>query len=257
MGKKEPERISYFEFQAEIGLTKHIGGTRATDELIKSCHIKKDSYILEIGCGVGLTPVYLAKKYGCRIMAVDLSKEMIEKAKERVEKEGVADKIEFKVADAQKLPFKNNVFDAVILESVMAFIPDKKKAVKEFMRVVKTGGCIGFTEVAWIKEPPADMEKKMNDFAGGELLNPEEWKQLLVDAGLKDIVAKTYKLNMMDEAWDELRRWDILEYLKVQYRAWSGLITKPSYRRFIMDALKLPFDVVNYWGYGIYAGKKN
>ena len=255
--KKEPEKISYFEFQAEIGLTKHIGGAKATDELVKSCHIAKDSYILEIGCGVGLTPVYLAKKYGCRIMAVDLSKQMIEKAKKRAEEKNVSDKIEFKVADAQKLPFKDNTFDAVILESVMAFIPDKKKAMKEFMRVAKKGGYIGFTEVAWVEKPPADMEKKMNDFAGSKLLSPAEWKQVLVDAGLSDIVAKTYKLNMMDEAWDELRRWDIAEYLKVQYRAWSGLITKPSYRRFVMDALKLPLSVIKYWGYGIYAGKKS
>jgi len=255
--KKEPERISYFEFQADIGLTKHIGGVKATDELVKSCNITKDSYVLEIGCGVGLTPIYLAKKYGCRIMAIDLSREMIEKAKERAEKKGVADKIEFKVADAQKLPFKDNIFDAVILESVMAFIPDKKKAMKEFMRVVKKGGYIGFTEVAWVKKPPADMEKKMDDFAGSKLLSPQEWKQVLVDAGLTGIVAKTYKLNMWNEVWDELRRWDIIEYLKVQYRAWSGLITKPSYRRFVMDALKLPLNVVNYWGYGIYAGKNS
>lgn len=250
------ERISYFEFQAEIGLTKHIGGTRATDELVKSCHIKKSSYVLEIGCGVGLTPVYLAKKYECRIMAVDLSKEMIEKAKERAEKKGVAHKINFVVADARKLPFKDNLFDAVMLESVMAFIPDKKKAMKEFMRVVKPGGYIGFTEVAWVKKPPADMEKKMNDFAGSKLLSPEEWKGLLVDAGLKNVSAKTYKLNMMDEVQGELSRWDIIEYLKVQYRAWSGLITKPSYRRFVMDALKLPWNVVDYWGYGVYVGKK-
>jgi len=254
--EKEPEKISYFEFQAEIGLTKHIGGTRATDELVKSCSIKKDSYILEIGCGVGLTPVYLTKKYGCRIMAVDVSKGMIEKAKQRVKREKLEDKIKFRLADAQKLPFKDNAFDSVILESVMAFIPDKKKAIKEFIRVVKKGGYIGFTEVAWVRKPPADMEKKMNDFAGSKLLSPGEWKHLLVDAGLTGITAKTYKLNMFDEVFDELTRWDFTEYLKVQYRAWKGLITKPSYRRFVMDALKLPLHLISYWGYGIYSGRK-
>jgi len=255
--KKQPERISYFEFQAEVGLTKHIGGTRATDELVRSCHITKDSYILEIGCGVGLTPVYIAKKYGCRIMAVDISKDMVRNANQRVEKEGLADRINLKVEDAQILPFNDGTFDAVILESVLAFVPDKKKAMKEFMRVAKKGGYIGFTEVAWVKKPPADMEKKMNDFAGTKLLAPDEWKQLLVDAGLTDITAKTYELKLLDEVLDEITRWDFIEYLKVQYRAWKGLFTKPSYRRFVMDALKLPLNIISYWGYGVYAGKKD
>jgi arsenite methyltransferase len=252
MAGKE-ERISYFEFQAEIGLTKHIGGITATRELIKLCRIKRGSKVLEVGCGVGLTSVYLAEK-GCMVTGVDISKGMIRKAKEKAEQKKV--KVEFIVADAHKLPFRNNVFDAVICESVMAFIPDKKKAMKEFARVTKPGGYVGITEVAWIKEPPAEMKKKMSDFSGGELRTSEEWKKLLVDARLKNVVARTHKLNMLNEAWDQIRRWDIVEYMKVHYRTWKGIFTKASYRRFIMDALKLPWNVADYWGYGVYAGRK-
>ncbi len=248
------DRISYFEFQAEVGLTKHIGGIKATSELVKLCKIRKGNKVLEVGCGVGLTSVYLAKK-GCKVTGIDISKGMIRKAKERAEKKKV--KIEFLVADAQKLPFGNSVFDAVICESVMAFIPDKKRAMKEFARVVKRGGHVGITEVAWIKEPPAEMKKKMNDFAGSELHTPEGWKKLFMDAGLKNVVARTHKLNMLNEAWDQIRRWDIIEYMKVHYRTWKGIFTKASYRRFMMDALKLPWSIKDYWGYGIYAGKKS
>ncbi len=247
------ERISYFEFQAEIGLTKHIGGITATNELIKLCRIKKGSKVLEVGCGIGLTSVYLAKK-GCMVTGVDISKAMIRKAKEKAEQKKV--KVEFMVADAQKLPFRKNVFDAVICESVMAFVPDNKKAMKEFARVAKPGGYVGITEVAWVKEPPAEMRKKMQDFAGSELRTPGGWKKLFRDAGLKSIVARTHKLNMVNEAWDEIRRWDILEYLKVHYRTWKGIFTRPSYRRFIRDALKLPWSIKDYWGYGVYAGRK-
>ena len=45
----------YFEFQAEIGFTKHMGGLKATKELIELCHIDKGKYVLEVGCGVGKT----------------------------------------------------------------------------------------------------------------------------------------------------------------------------------------------------------
>jgi len=248
------KKISYFEFQAEVGLTKHIGGITATNELIRLCKIKKGSKVLEVGCGVGLTSAYLAEK-GCKVTGIDISKGMIRKAKERAEKKKL--KIEFLVADAQKLPFKNNAFDAVICESVMAFVPNKKKAMKEFVRVTRSGGYVGITEVAWIKEPPAEMRKKMVDFAGSELRAPEGWKKLFVDAGLKNVVARTYKLNMLNEAWDQIRRWDIFEYMKVHYRVWKGIFTKSSYRRFIRDVLKLPWSMTDYWGYGVYAGKKS
>ena len=250
-------KFSYFEFQAEVGLTKHIGGMRVTNELVELCKIKKDSKILEIGCGVGLTSAYLAKKFGCTVTGIDISEGMIGNAKKTAEREGVADKTKFMVGDAQKLPFRDNAFDVVIAESVMAFIPERNKAMNEFVRVIRPGGYVGITEVAWTKEPPPEMKKKMADFAGSKMLAPGGWKKLFIDAGLDVVAAKTYKLRIKEEAWEEIRRWSLVEYLKVQYRVWKGIFTKPSYRRFIMDALKLPWKMIDYWGYGVYVGKKS
>ena len=249
------DKISYFEFQAEIGVTKHIGGVRATDELMELCHIKKGSYVLEVGCGVGLTTAYLAKK-GCKVVGIDLSEKMIEKAREKAKRKGLEDKIEFLVADAQKLPFKDNTFDAVISESVYVFIPDRKKAMKEFNRVIKKGGYVGITEVSWIKEPPPELRKQIRDFVQSDIPSTDEWKKLLKDAGLKEIVGRTYKLNMKDEFFDQIRRWDIVEYLRVLGLFLKGMIQKPSYRRFIMDSLKLSPRLIKYWGWGVYSGKK-
>jgi len=250
------EKISYFEFQAEIGATKHIGGIEATDRLAELCRIKKESRVLEVGCGVGLTSAYLADKFGCRVTGIDISRGMIEKAKETAGNEGVYDKTEFMVADAQELPFENESFDAVILESVMAFIPDRKKAMKEFIRVLRPGGYVGITEAAWIKEPPEEYKKKMNEFVEGNILDPEGWKSLFMDAGLEDITAETHEIDMKAELWNGIRRWSIIEYLKVQYRFWKGIFTKPTYRRLIADSLKLPLGMIRYWGYGVYSGRK-
>lgn len=49
---------TFFDFAAEVGLTKHIGGVEATEALVQLCHINKNSYILDVGCGVGITPRY-------------------------------------------------------------------------------------------------------------------------------------------------------------------------------------------------------
>jgi len=74
--KTETEN-SYFELQAYWGMTKHMGGLKATRQLVELCHISEDKYVLVVGCGVGVTPCYLVKRYGCRVVGVDLSDKMI------------------------------------------------------------------------------------------------------------------------------------------------------------------------------------
>ena len=147
-------KTTIFDFQAEVGLTKQLGGRKATDELIELCHIDKGSYVLDVGCGAGVTPSFIAKRYGCRVVGVDISEGMIERSKERSKREGVADRVEFRVADAQDLPFEDDLFDAVITESVTAFPEDKQGAVNEYVRVTKPGGYVGLNESTWLKVPP-------------------------------------------------------------------------------------------------------
>lgn len=71
------DQPTFFDFAAEVGLTKHIGGVEATQALIQLCHIGKDSYVLDVGCGVGVTPCRIAKKYGCRVVSVDINPRMV------------------------------------------------------------------------------------------------------------------------------------------------------------------------------------
>ena len=84
-----------------------MGGLKATRELIELCHIDKDTYILDVGCGAGATPCYLAKRHGCRVVGVDISEGMIDRSNERARREGVEDRVEFRVADAQNIPFED------------------------------------------------------------------------------------------------------------------------------------------------------
>lgn len=51
----------YFELQTYVGTTKHMGGLETTRELIELCHINKGKYVLDVGCGTGATPCYIAK----------------------------------------------------------------------------------------------------------------------------------------------------------------------------------------------------
>ena len=252
----------FFDFAAKVGLTKHIGGLEATEMLMELCQVSRNNYILDVGCGAGVTPVFIAKTIGCKIVGVDISEGMVERSKERVKKERLTDKIELRAADAQNLPFNDNCFDIVFTESVTAFPEDKQKAVNEYVRVTKPGGYIGLNESTWLKVPPPPELVAWASQDLGANVNPltsNEWNGLLEAAGLKDIVSKTFAINVKDEARGIYRRYGLGGMLTVLFRMLSLYTKSAAYRKFVMKVKKegvAPKNLNEYFGYGIYVGRK-
>ena len=252
----------FFDFAAEVGLTKHIGGLEATEALIELCHIGKDSYILDVGCGVGATPCFIAKKFGCHVVGVDISPRMVERSRERAKREKVAVVVEFRIADAQDLPFDDAVFDAVITESVTAFPEDKQKAVNEYVRVTKPGGYVGLNESVWLKVPPPPKVvawAAQDVGANVQLLTSDAWARLLEGAGLIDITVRTYTIKTQDEARGILRRYGWGGMLGVMGRMLLLYSRSPAYRKFVREVREggvRPENLEEYFGYGLFIGQK-
>ena len=251
----EPEP-SYFKLQAYVGATKHHGGLKATRELIELCHIKKGKYVLDVGCGVGITSCYIAKRHDCRMVGVDISEGMIDRANEGAKREGVEDRVKFMVADAQNLPFEDALFDVVIGESITTFLEDKQRGVSEYVRVTRPGGYVGLNEATWIKAPPPTELVEYLSRYGGEILTSNGWEELLEGPGLRDIVVRTYKINALSEFINGIRRYGFKHLSRFWYRALSLCIASSAYRSFIKEALTIPKNIFEYWGYGIYVGRK-
>jgi arsenite methyltransferase len=252
---------SFFDFAAEVGLTKHIGGVAATEELMELCHIGEGSYVLDVGCGAGVTPCFIAKRYGCRVVGVDISAGMVARSRERAQREGVADRVEFRVADAQDLPFEDDLFDAVITESVTAFPEDKQKAAREYARVTKPGGYVGLNESTWRKPPPPELVAWASQ-APDTTVNPlasEEWVGLLEGAALRDIVVRTYQVDLRNETKGIFQRYGCRGMLGIWGRMLRLYARNPAYRRFVKQIGKegvAPKNLNEYLGYGLYVGKK-
>ena len=260
---EQPESEQHiFDFAAEVGLTKHMGGLEATDELIEFCQIGEGSYVLDVGCGAGQTSCYIAKMYGCRVVGVDISERMIERSKERAEREGVADRVEFRVADAQDLPFEDDLFDAVITESVTAFPEDKQRAVKEYARVTKLGGYVGLNESTWLKVPPPP---EMVAWASQDLgvhVKPQtsdDWAGFLEGAGLTVEVVNVREVIVREETKGLVRRYGYGGMFRSVYRGLAMYAKNPAYRKFVKEVRKggiAPDNLKEYLGYGLYVGKK-
>jgi len=252
----------YFDLQAEMGFTKHMGGLKATEELIELCHIDKDTCVLDVGCGVGMSACHIAKKIGCRVVGVDIREEMIARSIERAKRAGVYDKVEFRVADAQDLPFEDAVFDAVISESATAFPEDKRESIREYVRVTKPRGYVGLNETTWIKTPtPAEVVDYIFHSAGG--CKPETsdgWKELLEDAGLRVIVVRTYKFPLLGQFVGDIRMVGFTGIFRACGRLLSLYFKSPTHRKAIKELKKgargVPKNLMDYYGYGLYVGGK-
>lgn len=95
--------------------------------------------ILEVGVGTGLTlPLYPRH---AKLTGIDFSAEMLEKAKQRAEEEGL-DHVNLHVMDAQAMTFPDNSFDLVVAAYVVTAVPDYKRLMTEMVRVCKPGGNI-------------------------------------------------------------------------------------------------------------------
>jgi ubiquinone/menaquinone biosynthesis C-methylase UbiE len=187
---------------------------------------------------------------------------MVERSRERASRNGVTNRVEFRVADAQNLPFDKDLFDAVITESVTAFPDDKQKAVNEYMRVTKPGGYVGLNESTWLKYPPSpDMITWASQDLGANVkpLTSGEWVGLLETAGLRDIVIKTFEIDVKVESKGILQRYGFLGLLGVFSRMLSLYLKTPAYRKFVKEMQKsgiTPENLDEYFGYGLYVGRK-
>lgn len=253
---------TFFDFAAEVGLTKHFGGLEGTQELARLCHIEEVAFVLDIGCGAGVTSCFLAKRYGCRVRGVDIRAKMVERSAQRAMKAGVADRVEFQVADAQDLPFEENLFDAVISESVTAFPEDQQGAVVEYVRVTKAGGFVGLAEATWLKvPPPPELVAWVSQDVGACVrpLTSDAWAGLLEAAGLQDITMRIYPVEAKKEARLLARRYGVGGILTSALRALAMYVRNPAYRAFVRSVSEsgvIPENLNEHFGYGLYVGRK-
>ena len=253
---------TFFDFAAEVGLTKHLGGAGATDELAEHCHITSESYVLDVGCGAGVTAVYLAKQYGCRVMGVDILPRMVARSRERAAKAGLTGQVMFRTADAQSLPFEDDLFDAVLTESVTVFPEDKQLAAQEYARVTKPGGFVGLNESTWLKFPPPPEVAAWTSQEVGATVNPltgGEWRALLTAAGLEETFSRVSPIDIKDESKGIISRYGVGGLLKSMLRAFKLYLQSPDYRRFLKRTRQegiQPENLTDYFGYGIYVARK-
>ncbi len=118
--------------------------------------------VLDIGCGGGFDLFCASQMVGStgKVFGIDLSPEMIAKAKQNLALAGVTN-THVQVGGSEQLPFENNTFDVVTSNGVFNLSPEKQKIYSEIWRVLKPGGRLQFADMVLKNElPPEEMSAK-------------------------------------------------------------------------------------------------
>ncbi|CAM3685965.1 class I SAM-dependent methyltransferase [Marinicrinis lubricantis] len=171
---------------AKLGVgNAHPGGYGATLEQLKHWPIAPGSRVLEVGCGTGRTACHLARN-GCVVTALDFREDMLAKAVKRAAEEGVS--VHFVQGDARRLPFAAHGFDVVFLESVTLFA-GVYEPVKEYYRVLKSGGALYDREMMALNLPSPELLYEAKDLYGFDMLpTQQEWLRIFEQAGFREVL---------------------------------------------------------------------
>jgi len=130
-----------------LGDSFHPGGLRLTERLGELIRLTAESRVLDVASGTGTSAFFLAERFGCHVVGIDYSSQNIAQANEVAKTKGLAFCVRFERGDAERLPFPDAVFDAVLCECAFCTFPDKFAAAREFARVLRPKGQVGLSDL--------------------------------------------------------------------------------------------------------------
>ena len=152
--------------------------------------LREGETVLDLGSGAGFDCFLAANRVGKngKVIGVDMTSEMIEKAKENAKK-GNYKNVEFRLGEIEKLPVSDNSADVVMSNCVINLSPDKGKVFKEAFRALRPGGRLMISDIVLLRELPKVIKESIEAYIGclsGAIMK-EEYLKKIEAAEFRDI----------------------------------------------------------------------
>lgn len=154
--------------------------------------IKPGDRVLDCGCGIGGSCIWLAENVGAKAEGINISEYQIRRGRELVRERGLQGRVELHVGDFADTGFPDESFDVVWGMEAMSYAPDKPKLVREIHRLLKPGGRLvcsdgWMNDIAPKPELDAVVREWLDCWAVPQLAGVEEFKGYLNEVGFADI----------------------------------------------------------------------
>lgn len=185
-----------------LGNSFHPGGLTLTKRLGELLSLKPGMRVIDVASGKGESAIFLAQSFGCEVVGVDFGAANVEQASARARDANVDHLVTFQTGDAERLPFPDASFDAVICECAFCTFPDKSTAASEFYRALKPGGQVGISDLTSAESLPPELTGLLAWVACIADARPvTEYARYLEAAGIRNIGVEPH-----DEALAEMVR---------------------------------------------------
>jgi arsenite methyltransferase len=201
-----------------LGESFHPGGTDLTERLGVMLGLSSGSQVLDAASGNGTSAVFLAQRFGCAVVGVDLSTQNVAHANAEADRLGLAGRVSFRLGDAERLPLDDASVDAVICECAFCTFPDKHAAANEFARVLRPGGRVGLSDITRAPGPVGELADLMAWVAClADACPADAYAARLHDAGLIEVAVENHDdvlLDMIRSIGSRLFAADVLRGLR-------------------------------------------
>lgn len=158
--------------------------------------IKEGDTVIDLGSGAGNDCFVARKATGekGKVIGIDFTEAMINKARENAEKVGF-NNVEFRFGDIEKMPVTANVADVVVSNCVLNLVPNKDNVFKEIFRVLKPGGHFSISDVVLVGNLPDKLRNVAEMYAGciSGAIQKDHYLALVKANGFTDITIQKEK----------------------------------------------------------------
>lgn len=152
--------------------------------------LKEGDVVLDLGSGAGFDAFLAAQRVGKtgRVIGVDMTQEMVEKATANASKGGYSN-VEFRLGEIEKLPVEDNSVDVIISNCVINLSPDKEAVFKDAFRVLKPNGRLMVSDLVLARNLPKAIKESVEAYVGclAGAIKKEEYLDFIAKAGFQGI----------------------------------------------------------------------
>lgn len=184
-------------FGEDIGQSSWLSADEQ-DRFLGALKLSAGKNLLDVACGSGGPALRIGEKTGCSVAGVDLHPAAIATAQALAAERRMGERAAFQVANgAESLPFPQNHFDAITCIDAINHLPDRRRVLAEWQRVLKPGGRLLFTDPITVTGPLTNEEIAVRSSIGFFLFVPPDYdRRLIAAAGLKLLVCEDVTDNM-------------------------------------------------------------